>query len=34
MVAKSKREVSKGDNKYRTLALVLAVLYRCYLTWK
>ena len=31
MVAKSKKEVpSEGDNKYRPLTLVLAVLYRCY----
>ena len=30
MVAKSKKEVpSEGDNKYRPLTLVLAVLYRC-----
>ena len=34
MVSKSKKEVSEGDNKYRPLALVLAVLYRCYLTWR
>ena len=34
MVSKSKKEVSEGDNKYRPLALVLAVLYRCYMTWR
>ena len=31
-MSKSKKEVSEGDNKYRPLALVLAVLYRCDLT--